>query len=158
MRESAFDSIARYWRSVDRGARDACWPWTGLLDRDGYGQITIERRVFKTHRVSWLIHHGPIPVSMCVCHACDNRRCCNPEHLFLGTQQENTADRERKGRNARTPKKLDAQAVREIRRASIEGHKTAAIAGAYGISGRMVRLIVLRRAWTHVDDPDMVTA
>jgi len=68
----------------------------------GYGQIRDEQGSYATaHRISWRLHNGDIPAGMCVLHKCDNPRCVRPEHLFLGTQADNIADKVRKGRQAR---------------------------------------------------------
>lgn len=94
---------ARFYKKfiVHPGSR--CWIWTASLRGDfkgGYGQIGLDRRrgVHDAHRVSWLLHHGEIPTGMCVLHKCDNPKCVNPEHLFLGTRTENTLDMITKGR------------------------------------------------------------
>jgi hypothetical protein len=94
------DFPAHFWSRVDasRGA-DSCWSWTGALDSGGYGQCGRDRRLHKTHRVAWMLTHGEIPDGLVVCHHCDNRRCCNPAHLFVGTQGDNVRDMVRKGRN-----------------------------------------------------------
>ena len=75
---------------------DFCWLWTGYVRPEGYGSIG---RVL-THRASWKIHFGPIPDGLFVCHECDNRRCVNPAHLWVGTHQDNMDDMIRKGREA----------------------------------------------------------
>jgi hypothetical protein len=79
----------------------ACWPWTGLLDEDGYGKLRVAANVPKrfAHRVAWELAHGhAIPDGMLVCHRCDNPVCCRPSHLFLGTNLDNRQDAMRKGR------------------------------------------------------------
>lgn len=75
-----------------------CWLWTAATDGRGYGVIGIGRRVFKAHRISWLLHRGPVPDGMDVLHRCDTPPCVNPDHLWLGTAKDNAADMVAKGR------------------------------------------------------------
>ena len=71
-----------------------CWEYQGAVNNIGYGMIrdTDHNGMRTTHRVSYEVHKGEIPNNMCVLHTCDNRRCCNPEHLWLGTHKENIHD------------------------------------------------------------------
>jgi hypothetical protein len=92
--------VHRFWAKIDRSDPDGCWPWTRYRNEHGYGLIRRGDRIELTHRVVWELTYGAIPPDMCVCHSCDSPPCCRAEHLFLGTHQDNMADRALKGRSA----------------------------------------------------------
>lgn len=95
--------ITRFWSKVDRSGE--CWTWMAHCSPSGYGQFYPGDRDqpsnVRAHRYSYTITYGPIPDGLCVLHRCDNPPCVRPDHLFLGTNAENTADRHAKGRSAR---------------------------------------------------------
>jgi hypothetical protein len=132
----------KYLRKSDH----ECWEWTASLNAGGYGQITIGLRPHHAMRVSYSLYVGDIPPGMCVCHRCDNRKCVNPSHLFIGTVAENNADMRKKGRQRGGPgnpargmslpqTKLSDEQILEIRSATGSLRQLGAI---YGVSGSLI--------------------
>ena len=154
----------RFWSFVDNGDNDICWPWTKSLDGSGYGQFwyRLEKKVKKrvkssifAYRFPWHLPGVERPTNnLCVLHACDNPICCNPAHLFLGTQQENIADMLRKKRHifgARHPlSKITEKDVLEIRRRAACGEMYKTIAEDFPIGATSIRKISLKIRWRHV--------
>jgi len=150
----------RFWEHVDKTG--SCWLWTGSKDKDGYGGFTDEnRRNIRAHRASWIIHFGPIPTGMNVCHKCDNPPCVRPDHLFLGTYQDNTIDMVNKGRHGGGGKgvsrgsrngcaKLNEQQVLKIRDLLDKGEKTDIIAAKFKVYWLTIFNIKHRKTWKHI--------
>jgi len=88
----------RFWSKVSKPAPEECWEWTASFLNDGYGQFWFKRKTCRAHRMSWELTHGPIPLGKQVLHHCDNPSCVNPQHLFLGTHEDNMEDKHSKGR------------------------------------------------------------
>lgn len=142
----------RFWKRVAVGRSVDCWEWVGHMTTTGYGNFSVQRKFVSAHRAAWEFVNGPIPDGMCVCHKCDNRRCVNPSHLFLGTVRENNNDRDRKGRHAKLAgerhgcAKLTARQVAEIRD-KYPGVTQTALAKEYGVHQTLISLIVRNAAW-----------
>lgn len=85
----------RFWKSVLK--TDECWNWTAWKYQ-GYGYFNVNGKLMGTHRFSWILHNGAIPDALCVLYHCDNPSCVKPDHLFIGTKQDNTDDMIAKGR------------------------------------------------------------
>lgn len=149
-----FANVAdRLWSRVDKDGE--CWNWTGYVTSDGYGRMGYDGRVEGCHRVAYQLVVGPIPEGMCVCHRCDNRRCVNPSHLFLGTNLDNMVDKTNKERQARGethPRAILTEAkVIEMRRIyAAGGIIQAELAKHFGVSPGTVGCIVSRHTWKHL--------
>lgn len=135
-----------------------CWEWTGASNARGYGVLSVRGRQHYTHRLAYLFACGEIPDDMIVCHDCDNPRCCRPEHLFLGTHQDNSDDKYTKGRgnsprgSQRPEAKLTEDDVREIRHIHAAGEMGyRRLAAKYGVNQRTIMYAIQRRTWGHVE-------
>lgn len=134
--------------------QNKCWEWTGNITKKGYGQFVMKGVTFTAHRASWLLFNGGREIKLHVLHKCDNRRCINPDHLFLGTNKENVQDRDSKGRQARGEKnhksKLTETDVKRIRRLVASGTRQSQLAKEYGVNFSTIFHIIQGKTWRHV--------
>jgi hypothetical protein len=126
------DEAERFWSLVDRTG--ACWTWLGKRV-NGYGQFrrNSPRRMEMAHRVAWELTNGSVPKGLWVLHRCDNRLCCHPDHLFVGTAQDNSDDMINKGRSKR---RLTDGQIEEIRQSA---EPSRLIAPRYGVTHAYIR-------------------
>lgn len=157
-RASKATTTESFWSKVDKtGGPDACWPWIGRQQPDGYGRVSVKNRPVSAHRFAYEDAIGPIPKGLLIRHRCDNRICCNPAHLEPGTSKDNVADMDERGRRnpiqgARHPfARLSQTDVSEIRRRANSGVTQHELAAEYGVSQSSISDIVCRRTWKHVD-------
>ena len=140
--------------------KNGCWEYQGNIGPNGYGRFTIyardlapQKRKFAAHRVSYAYYNGIDPAELCVCHHCDNPLCINPDHLFLGTNKDNTADMIAKGRAAPQDcennggSKLTREVVVSVVSSIRQGKTNKAIARTLPITHSQVSQIRLGKSW-----------
>lgn len=157
--------IDRVLERVEMIPESGCWIFMGALHESGYGIVGLGGRgdgVDRTHRVAYRHFHGEIPAGLFVCHSCDVRACCNPNHLFLGTAKDNTTDMLSKSRGSKPPRnfhdkgenrynaKLTEADVIAMRRRHEDGTSIYRIAKDYGLCQAVASRIVKRKSWRHV--------
>ena len=144
----------KFWSMCEK-RENSCWEWSKCLHKDGYGQLNYHRKYWLAHRLAWALTNGEIPPGMCVCHKCDNPKCINPDHLFLGSHADNMNDMKKKGRRkginageANGRAKITQRIADEMRRKYKEGgHTQMQLSAMYGLSQPTVSLILLNKAW-----------
>lgn len=159
----------RFWSKVTVGKEDECWNWTASSRGLGYGSFKYNGKVIDSHRMSWFLTYGEFPELM-VLHRCDNRGCCNPNHLFLGNYLDNIRDMVSKGRNAKGERtgwythpekrkfgenhpnsKLKDEDVIEIYKLYFHDKiKQTEIAEKFGVRKSTIGDVVKGRGWKHL--------
>ena len=133
-----------------------CWLWLNRIGDQGYGHIDIDgRENIGAHVVSWLVFRGgPVPDKLFVCHVCDLRCCVNPNHLFLGTCNDNNQDMVTKGRHARGEShgsaRLVADDIATIKSMRAAGYSTLEIGTKFGVGRGTIARIISGRRWKHM--------
>lgn len=146
-----------FYDNLEKDEATGCWNWTGTMFDGGYGVfkcLAVQKMPMNASRGSWIVHNGPISRDIMVLHKCDNRRCVNPDHLFLGDGKDNMQDCSKKGRinrgEDRPQAKLTETAVREARILYASGYGPNAIADKFGVSPSAILFAVQRVTWKHV--------
>lgn len=159
--------MVRFFSYLDcsDGVVDQCWNWTGALRHSGHGEFSIASwHVLYPHRLAYALFKGPITAGLDVCHTCDNPRCCNPDHLWLGTRAENTLDAHKKGRLRSTPPPAHLRArgeasgrarltLRDVKEILGSNETAAALGRKFGVSPTTVSAIRVGTNWRHVERP-----
>jgi hypothetical protein len=145
-----------FWARVNKKAPNGCWEWTGSINNTGYGSVSWCGAVYTAHRIaawiSGMVEHMEAPehsrMKTHVLHKCDNRRCCNPDHLFLGSLSDNMYDMYEKNRKVQpkgekhTNSKLTNKEATMIRKQYNKGEKQTSLASKYGVSQTAISLVV----------------
>jgi len=153
--------LSRFWTRVIIRQPDDCWEWMEGKTWAGYGAVNTKQGQYKAHRLAWELSHGPIPDGIFVLHTCDNPACCNPHHLFLGTQTDNMADMNQKGRHGKTGHKpgeqkgernynakLNQKSVNQIKKLlQIGSYTHEQIAKKFDVSRATISMIHIEKNW-----------
>jgi hypothetical protein len=160
--EYLHEAVTRFWSKVQRGAPDECWPWTGTFLKGSrpnlrYGNLGLDGGVgsrkyqYRAHRFAWMLANGAIPDGMNVLHRCDNPKCCNPSHLFIGTQRDNIDDQLAKGRWLRGERagraKLTEADVMYIRQST---ESDSDLGRRYGVYPTTINAARIGKKWAHL--------
>lgn len=142
-----------FWSTVKTGREKDCWPFLGRKNNNGYGATKYCGKRWGAHRLAFFLKYNETP--KVVCHSCDNRICCNPNHLFGGTNQDNATDAKNKGRHAHGEthghSKITIKQVREIReKYSPRVVSQRMLAKEYGVSQCTIFSILDKKTWAHV--------
>lgn len=175
----------RFWSKVEKsGDVDGCWLWKASVSSTGYGQINVNGRPAKAHRVAWELINGAIGEGLCACHRCDTPLCVRAErdpstsHIFLGTQADNMRDMAVKGRSSQWKRRKERPAPRGpaigsrngnsrltetevaviFSRYVVGGVSQRALAAEFGIDQQIVGRIARGRMWRHVTEPLLLAA
>ena len=150
--------VEMLWSKIEKRSPDECWPWKGKRDKNGYGRLIIRGAEFQSTRLVLALRHGFMPPPKTfACHSCDNPPCCNPSHLWWGTNSQNIADAAQKGRmkgwagcrqGEKNPRaKLTTDQVIAIRK---DGRVHRLIAADFGVSPSRVSDIKSQKAWQNL--------
>ncbi len=161
--------LRRFHNKFKKGSPNKCWIWRASFFNTGYGAFSYLGRNHGAHRIAYFFHYKIDPSDKYVCHSCDNTKCVNPHHLFLGTPADNWNDARQKGKIRKGKKhyartnpellargvehgnaKLTEQDVINIRNESAVGSSEQKLADKYGVSSTAIRYIVIHRNWKHI--------
>ncbi len=144
------EALLRFLSRVYPEPNTGCWLWGGAFDKDGYGNFSLNRKPVRAHRLSYQIFKGDTGNNL-VLHTCDVACCVNPDHLFLGTHQDNIDDKVRKNRCAKGERsgnaKLNETQVREIR---LSNDSLRKLGKKYNVDKALIMHVKKRNIWKHI--------
>lgn len=144
------DRVARFW-AMSEPVPSGCREWTGVLSTNGYGRLHFHRKRYYAHRLAWKLTYGSLPTEGLILHRCDNRKCCNVDHLYVGDQRQNLRDCYERGRNIRGERVcfavLKTEEVRQIKRSMLP---TKDLADRFCVSYTTISNIRNGISWKHV--------
>lgn len=158
-KSSTIETIKQKLERLTAIQDDGCWMFLGPWNSHGYGHLSYDGQVFRAHRISYELHCSPVPEGKMVLHKCDHRYCINPEHLFIGTGQDNVDDMVTKGRDAfgdnfgenNGQARLTEDEVRQIRRLlASERFTQDEIGDMFGVTRGAVKMIKYGKTWRHL--------
>ena len=143
----------RFWSKVQKG--EGCWIWTAGRTLGGYGRFWTGRYTVGAHRISWEMKYGPIPDGLNGLHRCDKPPCCNPDHLWLGTEKDNARDRDNKGHEWRPVLRGESNPRATLTKRDIEMIRASTFSGVeltrlVGVVSSTISAIKSRKTWAHV--------
>lgn len=141
-------AVKRFWSNVT--VTDGCWMWSGTTRNGGYGRLSLYRLPIAAHRLSWEIHNGSIPDGLCVLHSCDVPGCVNPDHLFLGTIEDNNLDRHSKGRDASNAGELNGRSILSRSEVELIRSRYTPRDKKYGLKALATRFCMSKSGMSHV--------
>lgn len=151
-----------FWKKIRIGQDNECWLWTGSLTSWGYGDCHYGGRRTNASRIAYIITYGEIPEGFVVCHSCDTPACCNPKHLWVGTQADNLRDCRVKGRaryltgamHHRSTAKLTPELVQQSKALYASGISQTRIALLFGVHSSTISRAVRGDKWSHLTSSD----
>jgi hypothetical protein len=144
---SQADVLKAFLLKIKKAGPDECWEWQGSLNGGGYGHLRVHRKDVIAHRMAYMLSNGPIEVGKRVCHTCDNRRCCNPVHLWIGTGKDNSMDAARK---LRMHSKYSVEDILKVKELLNQGLSTRAIAKRLSVGRDTVMKVQKGKTWAHL--------
>mgnify|MGYP001558509445 FL=1 len=143
--------LKRFYEKCIPEPNTGCWLWLGTLHMGGYGELSVSGKVRRAHDYSYETFVEPVPFNLCVLHTCDMRCCVNPEHLYVGTKQNNADDCNKRNRRPRgIGHGMTTLTEAQVRAIRVDPRKQKQIAADYGVGQMTISNIKRRATWGHV--------